>query len=99
VTLRVNTTLRGGAAGSFQVLLQGQPADGGSVAVTAGRVTLVGPGGSPRYQGALQGLQVDDADVHLRAALQGPGGRVLVVQGTLQLLPAGRVGGLVQVGT
>jgi hypothetical protein len=98
VTLRVDTTLSGGAAGTFQVLLQGQPADGGSVAVTGGRVTLVGPGGSPRYQGALRGLQPDDAGVHLRAVLQGPGGRVLVVHGTLQLLPAGRVGGVVQVG-
>ena len=49
VTLRVDTTLSGGAAGAFQVLLHGQPANDGSVAVTAGRVTLAGPGGSPRY--------------------------------------------------
>jgi DMSO/TMAO reductase YedYZ heme-binding membrane subunit len=127
VTLRVDTTLSGGAAGAFQVLLQGQPANDGSVAVTAGRVTLAGPGGSPRYQGALQGLQTDGADVRLRAVLQGPGGRAapwpeatrgrpprglrprepagleagprsgLVLQGTLQLTPDGRVGGLVRV--
>ena len=40
VTLRVDTTttLSGGTAGAFQVLLQGQPANDGSVAVTAGRV-------------------------------------------------------------
>jgi hypothetical protein len=79
------------------VLLQGQPANDGSVAVTAGRVTLTGPGGSPRYQGALQGLQADGASARLRAVLQGPGGRVLVVRGTLQLTPDGQVGGLVQV--
>jgi hypothetical protein len=97
VTLRVDTTLSGGGAGAFQVLLQGQPANDGSVAVTAGRVTLTGPGGSPRYQGALQGLQADGARARLRAVLQGSGGRVLVVQGTLQLTPDGRVGGLVQV--
>jgi hypothetical protein len=127
VTVRVDTTLTGGAAGTFQVLLQGQLANNGSVAVTAGRVTLVGPGGSPRYQGALQGLQADGADARLRAVLQGPGGRAapwpeatrgrpprglrprepagleagprsgLVVQGTLQLTPDGRVSGLVHV--
>jgi hypothetical protein len=111
VTVRVDTTLSGGAAGAFQVLLQGQPANDGSVAVTASRVTLAGPGGSPRYQGALQGLQTDGADVRLRAVLQGPGGRAapwpeatrgrsprsgLVLQGTLQLTPDGRVGGLVR---
>jgi hypothetical protein len=95
--LRVDTTLSGGAAGAFQVLLQGQPANDGSVAVTAGRVTLAGPGGSPRYQGALQGLQTDGTGARLRAVLQGPGGRVLVVQGSLQLTPNGRVGGLVHV--
>jgi DMSO/TMAO reductase YedYZ heme-binding membrane subunit len=97
VTLRVDTTLSGGAAGAFQVLLQGQPANDGSVAVTAGRVTLTGPGGSPRYQGALQGLQTDGTGARLRAALLGPGGRVLVLQGTLQLTPDGRVGGVVHV--
>jgi hypothetical protein len=112
VALRVDTTLSGGAAGAFQVLLQGQPANDGSVAVTAGRVTLAGPGGSPRYQGALQGLQSDGAGARLHAVLLGPGGRAapwpeatrgrsprsgLVLQGTLQLTPDERVGGVVHV--
>jgi hypothetical protein len=112
VTLRVDTTLSGGAAGAFQVLLHGQPANEGSVAVTAGRVTLAGPGGSPRYQGALRGLRTDGAGARLRAVLLGPDGRAapwpeatrgrsprsgLVLQGTLQLTSDGRVGGVVQV--
>jgi hypothetical protein len=97
VTLRVDTTLSDGAAGAFQVLLQGQQANDGGVAVSAGRVTLAGPGGSPRYQGALQGLQTDGAGARLRAMLPGPGGQVLMLQGTLQLTPDGRVGGVVQV--
>jgi hypothetical protein len=112
VTLRLDTTLSGGATGAFQVLLQGQQANDGGVAVSAGRVTLAGPGGSPRYQGALQGLQTDGAGTRLRAMLPGPGGRAapwpeatrgrsprsgLVLQGTLQLTPDGRVGGMVQV--
>jgi hypothetical protein len=96
-TLRVDTTLSDGAAGAFQVLLQGQQANDGGVAVSAGRVTLAGPGGSPRYQGALQGLRTDGAGARLRAMLLGPGGRVLMLQGTLQLTPDGRVAGVVQV--
>jgi hypothetical protein len=55
VTLRVDTTLSGGAAGAFQVLLQGQPANDGSVAVTAGRVTLAGPGGGAALPGRATG--------------------------------------------
>ena len=112
VTLRVDTTLSGGAVGAFHMLLHGQPANDGSVAVTAGRVTLAGSGGAPRYQGALQGLQSDGTGARLRAVLQAPGGRAapwleatrgrsprsgLVLQGTLQLTPDGRVGGVVHV--
>jgi hypothetical protein len=66
------------------------------VAVTAGRVTLAGPGGAPRYQGALQELRDEGAGVRLRSTLQGPGGRLLVVQSMLQITPDGHVDGTMQ---
>ena len=96
VTLRLSTTLSGGPGGTFQMLLQGTSSGDGSLAVSAGQLTLIGPGGSPRYQGTLQGLSGDATGTRLSALLRGPGAQSLSVQGVVQLTPEGRVSGTIQ---
>lgn len=91
VTIRIDTVLRGGLAGTLRLALKGYPLDQGGISMTSSGVAFAAKG-TPVFQGSVVGLAGNRVSADLTA--QGLGALQLVLD--LQLDPAtGAVSGSV----
>lgn len=84
VVVRVDTTLAGGAAGSLDITLRGQPSNDGGVAMESSAVAF-GPPASPElYRGRIVSLNGDQ----LLASVQSSSGQAIDLAVALQIDPS-----------